>query len=85
MRVTSPVPLDECRRRAMAGLDRETHRPASMIAEGIWPGTRWKAAQGAGAAASRILKHLQRDGLAAWRVRHRHGKPWRWGWVRTGP
>lgn len=63
--------------RAFAALSRVTLNPASHIAGFIWPGHQMKA-QGAGAAASRILKVLERKGHAGWVSRD--GK---WGWVRT--
>lgn len=46
---------------------------ASQIADVIWPDHSMRA-QGAGAAASRILKRLERRGLCRWRLR---------GWVAT--
>jgi hypothetical protein len=63
--------------RAFAVLSRVTPNPASHIAGFIWPDHQMKA-QGAGAAASRILKVLERKGQACWV--NRDGK---WGWVRT--
>lgn len=68
------VPLDECKRRALSVLSR---RPmgAQWVAHAIWPGHKMKA-QGAGAAASRILKHLERERKARWHS-ERDG-PWGW-------
>lgn len=39
--------------------------PASYVADHIWPDHRMKP-QGAGAAASRILKRLEKQGRARW-------------------
>lgn len=48
---------------------------ASTIAGFIWPDHSMKV-QGAGAAASRVLKHLQRDGRVRW-----HSTRHNWGWT----
>jgi DNA-binding MarR family transcriptional regulator len=48
---------------------------ASQVADAIWPDHSMKA-QGAGAAASRILKRLERRGLCRWHLR---------GWIRAYP
>ena len=59
-RVTETVPLSV----ALARLKiyRDAHGPgphkASCLADVIWPGTHWVAAQGAGAAAVRVLRRL---------------------------
>jgi hypothetical protein len=75
-RVKEAVPLVECKRRALEYL--QAHRreltKASSVAGAIWPGAEFHA-QGAGAAASRILKHLERDGLICC-SRNDHD----WGW-----
>jgi len=74
-RVKNSVPLDECKCRALAYL--RSHPgcvKASMVAGSIWPDAEFKA-QGAGAAASRILVHLQRDGLVEWTSTDSD-----WGW-----
>lgn len=68
-RVKEHVPLDECKRRALAymrTLDRRELVKASSVAQAIWPDAEFITAQGAGAAASRILSHLQNDGLVEW-------------------
>lgn len=49
---------------------------ASVLAPVIWPGATFITAQGAGAAASRILKVMGDCGLARWTV---DGDDW--GWV----
>lgn len=46
---------------------------ASEVADVIWPDHSMRA-QGAGAAASRILKRLENRGLCRWHIR---------GWIRT--
>lgn len=76
-RVKEAVPLAECKRRALEYL--KTHRreysKASCVAGAIWPDAEFHA-QGAGAAASRILKHLERDGLVCWSSNDHD-----WGWT----
>jgi hypothetical protein len=62
--------------RALRALSRHPV-PASSIATHIWPGHRMKA-QGAGAAASRVLKRLERQGRARWTANNHC-----WGWIRT--
>ena len=70
------VSYPEAKKRALKILLPNRPLPASYIAEAIWPGHSMKA-QGAGAAASRILKRMQKEGLAEWRHIERH-----WGWIR---
>ena len=74
-RVKNSVPLDECKRRALAFL-RSHHGmvKASAVASAIWPDAEFRS-QGAGAAASRILVHLQRGGLVEWTSTNSD-----WGW-----
>jgi hypothetical protein len=79
-KVQERVPLLLCRERALAALSKTQLMPASAVAEKIWPGTIWTN-QGAGAAASRILKSLQNDNLVAWRVLGK-GKHKTWGWCK---
>lgn len=68
-----------CKERALKGmgelLRRRSHVKASSIAIFIWPDTEFKA-QGAGAAASRILKALEADGKVRWSSDGRQ-----WGWI----
>ena len=76
-RVKHAVPLDECKRRALAYMRKQHPRcfvKASQVAYAIWPDATFTA-QGAGAAASRILKHLERDGLVRW---DSDGEDWGW-------
>jgi hypothetical protein len=78
-RVDIPVPMHICKARALAYLKAHPGRQkASSVAGAIWPGVPFHA-QGAGAAASRILKHLERDGLVKW-----SSDLVDWGWV-TAP
>lgn len=52
---------------------------AGMLAEIIWPDTKWKSAQGAGAAASRVLKRLG----CKWTVNGSENLGYDWGWLLT--
>jgi hypothetical protein len=81
---TSPLPIEECKRRALAcgqTVGTGELRRASFFAEAIWPGHPMKP-QGAGAAASRILKLLEREGRAGWRCVYDRAssRGRRWGW-----
>lgn len=70
-----PVPLEECKRRAGEFGKRESWpQPASAFAEAIWPNHKMKP-QGAGAAATRILKAMEKEGRAGWYSR---GNQWGW-------
>jgi hypothetical protein len=64
-------------------LDRRNRRvpvTASRVAEAIWPGNPMQP-QGAGGAASRILKHLAKEDLACWTcITHSNGSK-SWGWT----
>lgn len=66
------VSIEVARERALAHL-RGCHllelEKANCVALAIWPDHRMTS-QGAGAAASRILKLLQRDGLVEWTARN---------------
>jgi hypothetical protein len=72
------ISIDVAERRALAALPSGRQRPvpASEIAAAIWPTHEMKP-QGAGAAASRILKRLERQGKCRWAVQG----DW-WGWRR---
>jgi hypothetical protein len=52
---------------------------ASSLAEDIWPGNAMHP-QGAGGAASRILKRMESEGLVRWT---NNGNTW--GWVLSSP
>ncbi len=74
-RVKQRVPMDEAFRRAQAcGRGRKMVK-ANEFALAIWPGATWIRAQGAGAAASRILKAMEKQGLAQWES---DGDNWGW-------
>lgn len=65
-RVKTKVPMEECKSRAIAFLRTQSiFCKASGVAYAIWPDATFRA-QGAGAAASRILKALEKDGLVRW-------------------
>lgn len=70
------IDMETAEDRALSALSHEPV-PASLIASAIWPDHEMKA-QGAGAAASRILKRLEQQGRARWTYRVPH-----WGWVRA--
>jgi hypothetical protein len=65
-RVKKTVPFEACRHRALATLDTMKPTVASMVAQAIWPEARFCNAQGAGFAASGVLKRLEREGLVRW-------------------
>lgn len=73
--------MEEAKRRALEfGGREEGLTVASSFADAIWPGHRMTP-QGAGAAASRILKALEKEGRAGWRSYYeRAGSRSRWGW-----
>lgn len=75
------VDLETAKARALAYLTKHRFElvAASSIAGAIWPDSEMKA-QGAGAAASRILKRLEADGRARWTVRG-SGRNQHWGWT----
>lgn len=66
--------METAKARAMSALCRTGVVPASHVAATIWPDHSMKA-QGAGAAASRILKKLQDEGKARW---FHNGTNWGW-------
>ena len=80
-RVKATIPMAECQRRALSILHRFDPQPASSVARAIWPDAEWRAMQGAGAAASRVLKTLEKEGLARWVVSG-EGRAQTWGWVK---
>jgi hypothetical protein len=83
-RVKQAVRMPECKRRALTYL--QSRRPgeltrAAQVAQVIWPAATFTA-QGAGAAASRVLKSLEKDGLVRWISYNRDD----WGWeLRKSP
>jgi hypothetical protein len=75
--------MDVCKARALAYLTLVSGRrgkftKASSVGGKIWPGVSFSA-QGAGAAASRVLKALERDGLVKWTT---DGRDWGWEAIR---
>ena len=63
---TASVPYEESKRRAIEYLRAHaTTRPAHMIACAIWPEHKMKS-QGAGGAASRILRLMAKENLVRW-------------------
>lgn len=75
-RVTNPVTVPEAKRRALAYLcskDRLDLAGAAFVAGAIWTDNPFLTAQGAGAAASRILRLMAKDGTAEW---HSDGRNW---------
>lgn len=82
-RVKNAVPLVECKARCLRYMKERNFRKrnlmkANQAAEAIWPGVEFTS-QGGGAAASRILKHLERDGQVHWT-----SSATDWGWA-LGP
>lgn len=71
------VDMETAQARAMSALKKRETVPASYVAGFIWPDHSMKA-QGAGAAATRILKHLERQGKVRWFSNGSH-----WGWKLT--
>ena len=68
--------MPEAKRRVLAFMKKNPGmRRASEFAVVIWPEAVFKA-QGAGAAASRILVALQKDGLVRWTSSGDN-----WGWI----
>lgn len=83
-RVRQAVPYDECKRRVlvyMASRDRRELQKASRIALEIWPDATFLTGQGAGAAASRILKRMEKEVLVCW---HRDYHDWGYKLTDTG-
>jgi len=80
-RVGKRVPLDTCKQRAVDFGRGKPSLPASAFAKAIWPDAEFITSQGAGAAASRILKALSREGRAQSAcLRDKHERPISWGW-----
>jgi predicted NodU family carbamoyl transferase len=73
--------MEECKARALAYLRKMPRgylTNASSVATAIWPDTNFTA-QGGGAAASRILKILQKEKLVEWVSRREE-----WGYTAIG-
>lgn len=69
------VDYETAKERALAVLSKRETTYANRVAIAIWPNHEMTS-QGAGAAASRILKRMEKEGLVRW-TSHRIG----WGWV----
>lgn len=78
------VTYDVAKAAALTAMDTAIYPvPASWVAQFIWPYHQMKA-QGAGAAASRILKRMEKEGLCRWATMG-HGIGRTWGWVLGSP
>lgn len=81
-RVTVPVTDAQSRERLKAYRTLAGPGPhkAAHLADVIWPDTKWVRSQGAGAAASRVLKRLG----CKWKAQGDERSGWNWGWMLTG-
>lgn len=79
-RVRTPVTVEEAKRRLVEYRGKNGPGPhsASSLASIIWPDARFITSQGAGAAASRVLKRLG----CYWRSVE---APLQWGWIISFP
>jgi hypothetical protein len=77
------VTYEVAKRRALACLDTKEPTRTAEVGRNIWPDNNMHA-QGLGAAASRILSRMCKEGLAQW-VPYPVGKPDRkaWGWIKN--
>ena len=85
IRVRESVPLKEAKRRALRALRpylMDSLKSPAHVAEYIWPGHAMKP-QGAGLAAVRILRMLEKEGLARWTHKTSHSGMANWGWYKT--
>ena len=71
------VSYEVAKERALGVLEKRNPTFANAVAQVIWP-THRMTSQGAGAAASRILKRMEKEGLVRW-TSNAH---W-WGWVKA--
>lgn len=82
LKTNERISYEEAKLRALGCLKEKHPANASWVAMHIWPGHMMKA-QGAGAAASRILKRMEREGLCRWRCQYdATGVAKWWGWVK---
>jgi len=75
--------MPEAKKRVLAFLRKSNVKihKASAFASIIWPDVEFTS-QGGGAAASRILKALEKDGLVKWiSVGSRASRDQNWGWT----
>jgi len=87
-KIQGSVPLDVAKARALQFLWDQKKDPrapdligAAWVAYAIWPDHQMTQ-QGAGGAASRILKHLAREGKAEW-TSSKDSRNWGWRATRT--
>ena len=79
-RVEVAVPMAEAKRRVLVFMEKYPGlRKASEFGYAIWPEANFTS-QGAGAAASRILVALKKDGWVRWSSRNGD-----WGWEKVKP
>ena len=71
------VSIDVAEERAMSCLSFFIPKRASAVADSIWPEHKMTG-QGSGAAASRVLKRLEKQGKVCWT--YRPGSSW--GWIK---
>lgn len=71
------VSVQIAEKRALSALSRQNGKPlpANWVADSIWPDHKMKP-QGAGAAASRILKRLEKKGRVRWTCVAHVGQGW---------
>lgn len=70
------ISMDEAEGRALKYLKFDQPTTPAMVAGAIWPGHHM-VAQGAGFAASKVLRRLQDQGFAGYRATR-----YSWGWVK---
>lgn len=71
------VNYETAKNRALRDLRTDQTCFANSVAIAIWPDHQMTS-QGAGAAASRILKRMEKEGLCRWK-----STPVTWGWIKT--
>lgn len=86
-RVTTVVPLNVCKSRCLVYMASNDHvgmnpMKASAAVQAIWPGVTFTG-QGAGAAVSRVLRILTKEGLVKWLVIYDGPRGKDWGYVLT--
>lgn len=72
----TPITVQQAEQRALLALSHIDPIPANGVANKIWPDHSMRS-QGAGGAASRVLKRLEKQGKARWTI-----NAGRWGWIR---
>jgi hypothetical protein len=71
------VDYETAKNRALSVLQKREPTVANAVAIEIWPHHEMTS-QGAGAAASRILKRMEKEGLVRWTTTDHN-----WGWVKN--